>query len=80
MSSTRSQPHCQKQKKSSNIRPTYVRTLHILSMNIVTLTFVTNPTYHQTLTQANQSHMLKFSCTCIQGPRSKLEIGQKCVW
>ncbi len=24
--------------------------------------------------------MLKISCTCIQGPRSKLKIGKKCVW
>jgi hypothetical protein len=49
----RFRPHYKKQKKSSNIRPTYVRTLHILSMNIITLTLVTNPIYHQTLTQAN---------------------------
>ncbi len=44
-----------KKVKSSNIRPTYVQTLHILSTNIVTLTLVTNPIYHQTLTQANRS-------------------------
>jgi hypothetical protein len=36
--------------KLSNIRLTYVQTLHILLTNIVTLTLVTNPTYHQTLT------------------------------
>ncbi len=54
MSSTRSRPHCQKnkKKKSSNIKPTYVQTLHILSTNIVALALVTNPAYHQTITQA----------------------------
>jgi hypothetical protein len=40
-------------QESSNIRPTYVQTLHILSMNIVALTLVTNLAYHQTLKQAN---------------------------
>ncbi len=58
-------------KESSNIKRTYVQTLHILSTNIITLTLVTNPTYQQTLTQATQSHMLKISCICIQGQKSK---------
>jgi len=40
-------------KESSNIRRTYVQTLHILSMNIVTLTFVINLVYHQTSTFSN---------------------------
>jgi hypothetical protein len=31
-----------KKKKSSNIMPTYVQTLHMLSTNIVTLTLVKN--------------------------------------
>jgi hypothetical protein len=53
MGSKRSQPHCPKKKESSSIRPTYVQTLHILSMNIVVLTLVTNPAYHQTLTFSN---------------------------
>jgi hypothetical protein len=43
----------EKKKESSNIRPTYVQTLHILLMNIVALTLVTNHAYHQKLTQAN---------------------------
>jgi len=61
----------EKKQESSTIRSTYVQTLHILSTNIITLTFVTNPTYHQILTQATQSHMLKILCTCIQRQISK---------
>jgi hypothetical protein len=61
----------QKKKKSSNIRPTYVQTLRILSMNIIALTIVTNPTYRQTLTQENRSHMLRILCICVQRSRSK---------
>ncbi len=42
-------------KTRLNIKPTYFQTLHILSTNIVALTLVTNPTYHQTLTWKNRS-------------------------
>jgi len=58
-------------KESSKIKCTYVPTLHILSMNIVVLTFVINLVYHQTLTFSNRSHMLKKLCIGIQGLRSK---------
>jgi hypothetical protein len=54
-------------KKSSNIRPTYIQTLHILSTNIVTLTLVTNHVYHQTLSQKINYKCSKFCAHVFKG-------------
>ncbi len=58
-------------KRHQNIFPTYLQAMHILSMNILKLTHVINPCYHQTISSSNLSLSLKILNTFIQWLRWK---------